>query len=52
MSGQLDTIATQRGNMQAVVATRSTFPAFEGPLTPINPSLSDLSQMVSPAHLP
>jgi len=49
MTCQLDTITTQLGNIQSVVATLATFPALEGALAPVNPSLRDLSQRVSAA---
>jgi len=52
MTRQLDTITTQLGNIQSVVATLPTFPALEGALTPINASLRDLSQRVSAAPHP
>ena len=43
MTGQLDPITTQLGNIQAVVATLPTFPPLGTTLTPINASLRDLS---------
>jgi len=52
MTRQLDTITTQLGNIQAVVATLPTFPALETVLGPINVSLHDLSQRVSAAPSP
>ena len=52
MTHQLDTITTQLGNIQAVVATLPTFPALETVLAPINASIRDLSQRVSGAPPP
>jgi len=52
MTRQLDTITTQLGNIQAVVATLPTFPALETVLGPINVSLRHLSQRVSAAPSP
>jgi len=49
MTHQMDTITTQLGNIQAVVATLPTFPALESAIAPINASLRDLSQRVSAA---
>jgi len=42
MSRRLDTITTQLGNIQAVVATLPTILALEEALCPINASLRDL----------
>jgi len=52
MTRQLDTITTQLGNIQAVVATLPTFLALEGALGPINASLRDLLQRMSAAPTP
>jgi len=56
LTRQLDTITTQLGNIQAMVATLPTYPAvekvFETTLAPINASLRDLSQRVSAATHP
>jgi len=56
MTRQLDTITTQLGNIQSMVATLPTYPAvekvFETALAPINASLRDLSQRVSAAPYP
>jgi len=49
MTRQLDTITTQLGNIQSMVAILPTFPALDGALAPINASLCDLSQRVSAA---
>jgi len=53
MTGQLDTITTQLGTIQATVMTLSTHTAVEkiveNPLAPINASLRNLSQRVSAA---
>jgi len=46
MTGELDTITTQLGNIQAVVATLPIFPALETDLGTVNASLCDLSQRV------
>jgi len=52
MTRQLDTITTQLGNIQSVVATLPTVPGLEGGLAPINASLRDLSQRVAAAPYP
>jgi len=55
MTRQLDTITTQLGTIQSIVATRPTGSAIDSRLAPINPSLRDLSQRVSaapPPHMP
>jgi len=55
MTRQLDTITTQLGTIQAIVATLPTNSAMDSKLAPINASLHDLSQRVSaapPPHMP
>jgi len=49
MTSQLDTITTQLGTRQSIVATLPTSPALDSRLAPINASLRDLSQRVSAA---
>jgi len=49
MTRQLDTITTQLGTIQAIVATLPTTTALDCKLSPINASLRDLSQRVSGA---
>lgn len=56
MTRQLDTLTTQLGNIQSMVATIPTYPAvekvIETSLAPINASIRDLSQRVSAALPP
>jgi len=52
LTRQLDTITTQLGNIQAVVATLPTFPVLETVLAPINASIRDLSPRVSAGSPP
>jgi len=47
MMHQLDTITTQPGNIQGIVATLPTWPALQGTLAPINLAIRDLSHRVS-----
>jgi len=47
MTRQLDTITTQLGTIQGIVATLPTWPALQGTLTPINAAIRDLSHTVS-----
>ena len=49
MTRQLDTITTQLGTIQGIVATLPTTAALDSKLSPIHPSLHDLSQRVSAA---
>ena len=49
---QLDTITTQLGMIQSIVATLPTSSALESKLSPINTVLRDLSQRVSATALP
>ena len=51
MTSQLDTITTQLGTLQAIVATIATNLALDSRLSPINASLRDMSQRVSAAPL-
>ena len=56
MTRQLDTITTQLGTIQSIVATLPTNSALDSKLAPISASLRDLSQRVSaappPPHMP
>jgi len=52
MTPQLDTITTQLGTMQGIVATLPTTAALDSKLAPIHASLRDLSQRVSAAPPP
>ena len=55
MKHHRDTITTQLGNIEAVVATLPTFPALESARSPIKASLRDLAHIVSaatPPHVP
>jgi len=52
MTPQLDTITTQLGTIQAIVATLPTTAALDGKLAPIHASIHDLSQRVSAAPPP
>jgi len=52
MSSELDTITTQLGTIQAIVATLPTTAVLDCKLSPINASLRDLSQRVAAAPLP
>ena len=52
MTRQLDTITTQLGTIQSIVATLPTNSALDSKLAPINASLRDLSQRVSAAPAP
>ena len=52
MTRQLDTITTQLGTVQGIVATLPTTAALDCKLSPINASLRDLSQRVSAAPHP
>ena len=56
MTRQLDTVTTQLGNIESMVATLPTYPAvekvLETALAPINASLRDLLQRVSAAPPP
>jgi len=55
MAHQLDTITTQLGTIQSIVATLPTNSAIDSKLAPISASLRDLSQRVSagpPPHMP
>jgi len=47
MTRQLETITTQVGNIQAIVATLPTWPALEGTRAPINGAIRDLLHRVS-----
>jgi len=47
MTGQLDTITTQLGNIQQAVHTMATWPALQGALDPINAAIRDLSHRVT-----
>jgi len=49
MTCQLDTITTQLGTIQSIVATLPTSTALESRLAPINTSFRDVSQRVSAA---
>jgi len=49
MTHQLDTITTQLGTIQGIVATLPTTAALDSKLSPIHASLCDLSQRVSAA---
>ena len=49
MTRQLDTITTQLGTIQGIVATLPTTAALDSKLSPIHASLRDLSQRVSAA---
>jgi len=49
MTRQLDTITTQLGTIQGIVATLPTTAALDSKLSPIHVSLRDLSQRVSAA---
>jgi len=51
MTGQLDTITTQLGNIQARVATLPTWPGLQGTREHINAAIGDLSHRVT-APLP
>jgi len=52
MTCQLDTVTTQLGTIQAIVATLPTFTALGSRHAPINASLSDLSHRISAAPPP
>ena len=52
MTRQLDTITTQLGTIQSIVATLPTTSALDSKLAPIIGSLRDLSQRVSSAPAP
>ena len=52
MMRQLDTITTQLGTIQSIVATLPTNSAMDSKLAPISASLRDLSQRVSAAPPP
>jgi len=52
MTRQLDTITTQLGTVQGIVATLPTTAALDSKLSPIHASLRDLSQRVSAAPHP
>jgi len=52
MTRQLDTITTQLGTIQSIVATLPTTSALDSKLSPIIGSLRDLSQRVSAAPAP
>jgi len=52
MTRQLDTITTQLGTIQSIVATLPTNSALDSKLAPINACLRDLSQRVSAAPAP
>ena len=52
MTRQLDTITTELGTIQGIVATLPTGSAMDSKLAPINASLRDLSQRVSAAPPP